>query len=129
MREFYADEWYEVAGRGNIAVCYIPLDQKLPEKDEMVRIDDKLYKVSGCETTKGHTRGKMVGIIARLVDPVVSALMEISLKRAKIKEEWIKTWLAVNIPDEDLTPELFNSLELVEKHVGDEIKYWVQEKK
>lgn len=61
-------------------------------------------------------------------DTLNRALAEIIKQRTKIKEDFIRTYIAVNISDIELTPELFNNLVLCERYVGGEVKYWVQQK-
>lgn len=56
------------------------------------------------------------------------SLSEIGLKRAKIREDFVRTYLAVNISGIDLTPEIFNSLQLVEKYGEHGICFWVEPK-
>lgn len=55
-------------------------------------------------------------------------LSDIALKRAQIRDDFVKTYLAVNISDIDLTPEIFNSLQLVEKYEDRQICFWVEPK-
>ena len=66
MREFFTRDWYNVTGRGYIAVVRIDPHKPLPTG--LVKINNKIFKILGCECTRGLQRSPMVGLIVKKVE-------------------------------------------------------------
>lgn len=79
---------------------------------------DKKAFIDATKKAVQFSENKFLGIkpLRGLTNAIDEQLYEISAKREQIKHDYIKAWLAVNVPDKDLNPDwLINNVRIIEK--------------